>query len=291
MHECSSCGHVFQNPCLTETGLAFYCREFYDGVGRQTWDSVFEYNRLGYRARVRMLDGLALPSSWLDVGGGHGYFCREARKILPDKHFSGLDQSEEIQRAQERGWIDTAYNTPFQEFADKHEEKFDVVSMAHYLEHTLSPKDEIAAAEKVLAEYGLLLIELPNPESRYARIYGRFWYGWLAPQHVHMMPWRNICRFLEERGFEVLRVELGKAGSAVDNMAAVTTALSHYLPPLANWPWIQRPVRLTDRILRRDGARRSGDGARLGGRPVVASHHFPRRRRKYLSYSRRAPLS
>jgi ubiquinone/menaquinone biosynthesis C-methylase UbiE len=263
MYDCLACKHVFQNPRLTETGLAYYYRDFYDGIGQKTWDAVFEYSRAAYRARVRMLDGLAHPSTWLDVGGGHGHFCRDARKLLPDTHFSGLDQSQEIERARERGWIDTAYTTPFRKFTEERESVFDVVSMSHYLEHTISPKDEIAAARKVIRKGGHLLIELPNAESRYSRFYGRFWYGWMAPQHLHMMPWRNVCRFLEECGYEVLRVETGKANSAVDNMAAVTTALSHYLPPPPHWPWLQRRVTFGDRLLRKGGMALSAPVAAL----------------------------
>jgi hypothetical protein len=33
LDECTSCGHIFQNPRLTPEGLDFYYRDFYDGVG------------------------------------------------------------------------------------------------------------------------------------------------------------------------------------------------------------------------------------------------------------------
>jgi ubiquinone/menaquinone biosynthesis C-methylase UbiE len=240
MDECSSCGHLFQNPRLTGTGLAYYYRDVYDGLGRDHYSSIAERSRSAYRRRVRLLAGHPRLEHWLDVGARHGHLCREARVSHPGTTFHALDPSEEILRARDRGWVDVAECTPLIEFAEDHPAEFDVVSLIHYLERTTSPRQEMSAVRRVLRRGGVVVIESVNPRSRYARLHGRFWYCWMAPQNLHLMPWRNVCELLEEHGFVVSRVELGAANKPFDNLAALLTALNHHLPPARPWPWLRR---------------------------------------------------
>ncbi|CAM3873780.1 class I SAM-dependent methyltransferase [Kibdelosporangium persicum] len=251
MDECASCGHIFQNPMLTGTGLAYYYRDSYDGLGRDHYGSVAEYSSSAHRRRVRLFDGMPRPGQWLDVGARHGHFCREARKFLPGTKFWALDQSPEIVHGQQRGWVDFAGQTPLTEFAERHAGEFDVVSMIHYLERTASPQSELDAARRLLRDGGAVLIESVNPASRFARLHGRFWYCWMAPQNLHLIPHRNMCRLLTERGFEVVRVQRGPANKPFDNLAALLTALNHHLPAAKSWPWLSRAVRPAERWLRR----------------------------------------
>ncbi|RSM90689.1 class I SAM-dependent methyltransferase [Kibdelosporangium aridum] len=250
MDECVACGHVFQNPRLTDRGLAYYCHDFYDGVGREHYASVAEYTKPAHRKRVQLVGGN--PANWLDVGARHGHFCREARKLLPGTKFWALDPSEEILRGQDRGWVDEAARVSLIEFAEENGEKFDVVSLIHYLERTPSPSQELAAVHKVLRKGGVALIEVVNPESRFARLHGRYWYCWLAPQNMNLMPYDNMRSLLERSGFEVTTAQRGKANKPFDNMAALMTALNHHLPPAKPWPWLSRSrVSLRERVVRK----------------------------------------
>ncbi|MGW7533038.1 class I SAM-dependent methyltransferase [Amycolatopsis sp. NPDC054798] len=249
--ECSACGHIFQNPQLTETGLAYYCRDVYDGLGREHYAAMARRSRSAHRARVRSIGVLAAPRRWLDVGARQGHFCREARTMLPTTELWALDPSPEILAAAERGWADFADRAPLAEFAEEHPAEFDVVSLIHYLERTATPQQEVDSVRKVLRPGGVALIELVNPQSRFARLYGKYWYCWMAPQNLHLMPWRNLCQLLKERGFAVARVELGAANKPFDTLAALLTALNHRLPPARSWPWLSRPAGLPGRLFRK----------------------------------------
>ncbi|MFD2467124.1 class I SAM-dependent methyltransferase [Amycolatopsis silviterrae] len=250
MDECTGCGHLFQNPQLTEPGLAYYCRDVYDGLGREHYAAMARRSRAAHRKRVRAAQATS-PKRWLDVGARQGHFCHEARMMLPGTEFWALDPSPEILAAAERGWVDSASRTPLVEFAEAHRAEFDVVSVIHYLERTTSPQRELDSVREVLRTGGVALIELVNPQSRFARLYGKYWYCWMAPQNLHLMPWRNLCLLLEERGFAVSRVELGAANKPFDTMAALLTALNYHLPPAKSWPWLSRPVRLPARLFRK----------------------------------------
>ncbi|MEY7972246.1 class I SAM-dependent methyltransferase [Saccharomonospora xinjiangensis] len=240
MDECRSCGHVFQNPRLTSAALAYYCRDSYDGLGRDHYASMAEYSRSAQRARVRLVTAHRRPTSWLDVGARQGHLCREARRMLPGTRVTALDPSPEVLRARDRGWTDEADQRPLTRFAEDHPGEFDVVSLVHYAERTADPRAQFAAARRLLRPGGVVLIEQVNPLSRYADLHGRYWYCWLAPQNLHLMPADNVCGALGELGFTVADVRRGAANKPFDNVAALLTALNHRLPPARSWPWSSR---------------------------------------------------
>jgi ubiquinone/menaquinone biosynthesis C-methylase UbiE len=214
LSRCEACGHVFQNPRLSLEGLSFYYRDFYDGLGEELTQTVFSNEMKEYRARARLVANFAKPRRWLDVGAGHGHFCCLARDFLPDTRFEGLDLSESIDHAVKRRWVDRGIRGLFPEIAPKLAEggeSYDVVSMSHYLEHTLDPAAEIDAAARVLPNGGLLFIEVPDPESRLGKILGRAWLPWFQPQHLHFLTVKNIQRLLTERSFEPIVWHRGEA--------------------------------------------------------------------------------
>ncbi|GAA4523924.1 class I SAM-dependent methyltransferase [Amycolatopsis samaneae] len=223
---CRDCGHVFQNPRLTPAGLEFYYRDCYDGLGEKSMSGMFEGNRAGYRSRAELVRGFGEPGAWLDVGMGHGHFCREAGNLLPHTEFDGLDLSEGVELAQREGWVRTGYRGAFPELAGELGGQYDVVSMYHYLEHTPDPKRELAAAHTALRPGGLLAIELPDPECRWAAVLGRWWLPWLQPQHLNLIPIGNLRAELAARGFTVVAEQRGEPHAAIDLVAAAVMAVN-----------------------------------------------------------------
>lgn len=240
LDRCVDCGHIFQNPRLTLDGLAFYYRDFYDGLGEEELEGVFAWGAEPYFQRARMVEAVHRPERWLDVGCGHGHFCLLARDVFPDARFDGLDLSESIEEAKRRQWVDEGFRGLFPQMAGELAGRYDVVSMSHYLEHTLDPRDELDAAAEVLGEGGLLLIELPDPESPFGRWLGRLWLPWFQPQHLHLLSTKNLDRLLEERGFESLVWHRAEAHQKVDLMFATYLWLRRIAKPV-NVPWRPRP--------------------------------------------------
>lgn len=96
------------------------------------------------------------------------------------------------------------------------------------------------AATTVLAPDGLLLVEVPDPESRLADLLGAFWPPWGQPQHLHFLTADNLAALLEERGYEVVSVVRGPARVSMDFRGAVTEATNAVHPAVAV-PWVPRP--------------------------------------------------
>jgi SAM-dependent methyltransferase len=252
LDRCGSCGHVFQNPRLNAAGLEFHYRDVYDGLGEPEVERGFRLSGMYYRARAGMLRGHATPKSWLDVGGGHGHFCNAVRDIWPDTRFDILDMNSGIEEAKRRSWVDDCHVGFFPELADKLRGAYDVVSMHHYLEHTLDPKAELDAAVKVLPPGGHLLIEVPDPEWVGGRIAGRLWHAWFQPQHLNFVPVGNLVEALAERGFRTVAVERGAAHQPIE-LLMVVMILAHRAVPDPAKPW-----RRTTRYRRLKVAARTG---------------------------------
>jgi SAM-dependent methyltransferase len=180
--------------------------------------------------------GHAVPKAWLDVGGGHGHFCNAARDIWPRTRFDALDMSGSVEEAARQGWIDHGHRGFFPELAGGFAGSYDVVSMHHYLEHTIDPYAELDAAATVLPPGGHLLIEVPDPEWPLGRIAGRWWHCWFQPQHLHLIPVRNLIEALADRGLETVEVHRGRARQPLD-LTMIVMLMVHRLVPDPNKPW------------------------------------------------------
>ncbi len=239
LDRCDGCGHVFQNPRLTIEGLNFYYSDFYDGLGESGLEGIFGWSAEPYFDRAKMLQGIATPTRWLDVGTGHGHFCCAARESWPEATFDGLDLSESIEEAERRRWVDHGYRGLFPDLASEHAGRYDVVSMHHYLEHTREPKEELEAAHQVLEPGGHLLIEVPDPDCKTGRWFGRFWLPWFQPQHQHFVSVANLERLFEKVGFEAITWHRGEAHQTVDLLFA-TMIFFGQLAPNPNLPWREK---------------------------------------------------
>jgi SAM-dependent methyltransferase len=242
--ECRSCGHIFQNPRLSLAGLEYYYRDFYDGIGGEQVEAGFELGRDGNLARARHLkqffpDGP--PKRWVDVGTGYGHFCRDARELWPHTRFEGLDMGVSVEEGKERGWLDEAHRGFLPELAPGLAGQFDVVSMHHYLEHTLDPRVELDSAVTLLRPGGILMVEVPNPESWFGRIVGRWWFPWLQPQHLNFVTRANLMQALMHRGMRPVLEVRGESHIPVDFTFLVALPML-WFAPYPGMPWMSEDI-------------------------------------------------
>jgi SAM-dependent methyltransferase len=245
LDHCQDCGHIFQNPRLNTEGLAFYYRDFYDGLGEKNTAGMFAGRTTTYRRRAQALTPHAPdPRTWLDVGTGHGHFCATAQTVYPHTAFDGLDFTDGAELAEQAGRVRHGHRGSFPDLAPTIEGHYDVVSMFHYLEHSEQPDRELQAAHQALRPGGHLLIEVPDPASRYARLLGRRWLPWLQPQHLHFIPAQNLRQRLTTLGFTVIAEHHVEAHDRVDLLAATWFTIDA-IAPRDEAPWrTERPGRL-----------------------------------------------
>ena len=235
LERCKQCRYVFQNPSLSEAGLNFYYKDFYDGLSGDLSESVLSMTVHKHFDQARMLKGLATPLTWLDVGAGYGHFSVIARQVWPKTRMDGLDIGQSIRKAKTRGWIDRCYNDNFSNAVPSFEGKYDVISMIHYLEHTADPKAEIETAASALSSKGHLLIELPNPEHGLSTLLGQFWLPWFQPQHLNFPAAAHLTKWLNDAGFDLVKSEFDRVHQEVDFLFASIFFLKKTAP--FDHPW------------------------------------------------------
>lgn len=84
---------------------------------------------------------------------------------------------------------------------------FATCSMIHFLEHSFDPRAELRLAHSLLEEGGAIVVEVPSDDSLARRVFGRFWFPHLAPQHLTLFSKKTLVRALEEAGFRDVRVK------------------------------------------------------------------------------------
>ena len=161
---CNACGLVFQSPRMTEEELAqFYEREYrrvYQGhEGPDPKDLAVQ------QRRAESLLAFSMPSvsgvgNHLDIGCGAGlllqkfqahYGCRSTG-IEPGNAYRSYTQSQGV----------SVYPS-LEALQDTHPNHFDMVSMAHVLEHIPQPVEYLRKLRsELLASDGWLLAEAPN---------------------------------------------------------------------------------------------------------------------------------
>jgi SAM-dependent methyltransferase len=239
LEKCRACGHIFQNPPLNGTGLSFYYRDLYDGLGAPLTELILGSDDSVYRRRMKLFARYCTPGRWLDVGGGNGYLCCVARAQWPRAQCDGLDLSRGIEEAKEQGWIDHGYRGLFPDFAGDLAGTYDAISMIQFLEHTVRPGENLRAAHTALAEGGLLFVEVPNPDFLPGRLLGRFWFQWLQPQHIHFFSIATMEKLLRECGFTPLAVHVRESHIPIDYVMAAVFLLRLLAPP-SHYPWHQK---------------------------------------------------
>jgi 2-polyprenyl-3-methyl-5-hydroxy-6-metoxy-1,4-benzoquinol methylase len=84
---------------------------------------------------------------------------------------------------------------------------FDVITMWHVLEHMPDPRNSLLTVKELLKPDGLLVVEVPNPESIDAKIFGSAWAGYDIPRHYHSFPAHTLREIALLSGYKVLEVK------------------------------------------------------------------------------------
>jgi SAM-dependent methyltransferase len=110
------------------------------------------------------------------------------------------------------------------------EGSFDLITMFHVLEHLKDPAGYLAAARRLLAAGGKLVVQTPNLDCWQYRLFGARWSGLDAPRHLYDFRLEDLRSLLENNGFRICRV---KHFSWRDNPTSLATTIAPHLEPVA----------------------------------------------------------
>ena len=204
---CSNCGLAYQNPRVSLPHIGAYYDDSYIAHRRNSWGllaPLFEraMDRLDMKKSriVSRYVALGPDSQVLDVGCAVGTFLARLQREY-GVHACGVDfkdLSASPSLANVEFQCGLFYDTPLD--ADR----FDLITMWHFLEHDYDPLRSLATAAKVMKPDGRLVIEVPRLDSRTFRWFGDRWPGLQAPQHTVLFDRDSLLRTIRRSGLEVV---------------------------------------------------------------------------------------
>ena len=205
---CDDCGLAFQSPRLRLEHIgSYYDDEYLAHRKRRDFgllSPVVEWamgrhdvRKLGILERHLLLRS---EHDVLDVGCGAGTFLELVRKRYGARtvgvDFKDLRASPAFQHSELK--VGLLYE---QDFGTQ---RFDLVTMWHFLEHDYDPARTLNTAHELLRPGGRLVIEVPQLGSRSARWFGDRWPGLQAPQHTTLFDRSSLTSMAESCGLEVV---------------------------------------------------------------------------------------
>ncbi len=207
---CGQCNAAFLNPRVTTDHLKTYYPDYYLPYrGAAAWG---KYRGFVDRSQQKM-DKKRLktckkfgskntgPIKLLDVGCGNPTFLQTLSQNT-DWQLTGIDFTDE-------GWKNSG-NLSFKLItgdvqAMELAEKFDLVTMWHYLEHDYNPNKTLASLRKHLKTGGKVIIEVPDYLSLTAKWQQAHWEGWHTPRHTLLYTKSAFERLAASNGYKLLK--------------------------------------------------------------------------------------
>jgi len=84
---------------------------------------------------------------------------------------------------------------------------FDIITFWHVFEHLQNPGLVLKKIHSSLKVGGYIIIEVPNSESLYRKIFRQHWQLLLVPEHLYFFSKQSLSQILEKNGFKVTKVK------------------------------------------------------------------------------------
>ena len=200
---CENCGLSYQNPRVSIDRIGeFYDDEYIAHRKKTDWGlltPLYEWAMGKHdREKTRLVDkyiSINASSQVLDVGCGAGTFLARLRSLYGVQaagvdfkdltHLPGFDQVE-------------FHHGLFCE-QKLEEERFDLITMWHFLEHDYDPLLTLAHAKSLLHPEGRLVVEVPRLDSVSFALFRERWPGLQAPQHTVLFTEGHITEICTTR--------------------------------------------------------------------------------------------
>lgn len=198
---CQNCGlgQTWPRPVALDNADDFYNNQedFFERNEEIILRKKFAHNTLSILKKIR--EGGKL----LDVGCNMGIFVHEALRKGYDAH--GIDIAINainfgIKKLQLKNNLSAG---TIKDIINKNE-KYDIISYIHVMEHIEKINEEIKYAKKILKINGLLVLETPNYNSIWRLIVRGKWYGFSPEQHVWQFSREALTEMLIKEKFNIV---------------------------------------------------------------------------------------
>ena len=201
--ECCSCGFRFTNPKPSETTIGKYYQSndyiSHTSSKKGLFNFVYHLIRNYQLKKKEKLISLfnEKGKTLLDFGSGTGEFLNYCQ----EKSWKVVGVEPEKKAAE---FAQKNYNLCIEDvssFFSFDEEKFDVITLWHVLEHVYDLNKYLNHFQKVLKKNGIIVLGLPNCNSHDAKYYKENWVAWDLPIHLYHFTKKDIKKLAKKHGF------------------------------------------------------------------------------------------
>ncbi len=165
------------------------------------FDKVYQLVRkIALSNKLRLLNSFKTNSNKvLDIGAGTGDFL----KVCKNNSWKvfGMEPSQKAREIASKKGIELQA-----ELSAFKNQKFDVITLWHVLEHVENLESYIHNLESLLSKNGVLLIAVPNYKSYDAKYYKQHWAAFDVPRHLWHFSETSISKLFSEVNLKVQKV-------------------------------------------------------------------------------------
>jgi len=205
---CNNCQFVYLNPRVHSDNIKVFYDDDYIAHDRRSKGKLRDWGfKRGIAQHDKMKDKIVTRhkkidsnSHILDVGCAIGTYLLHMHHKYGTK-VSGVDfkdLSNYPEAAPIKSYLGFFYDQDFKG------QKFDVITMWHFLEHCYQPKKSLATARELLKDDGHLVIEVPRLDCLTYPLQGKRWPGVQAPQHLTIFDKKHFLNMVQDSGFEIV---------------------------------------------------------------------------------------
>jgi SAM-dependent methyltransferase len=203
VYECVKCGHAWIHPQPSAEELSHYYSASYEAydekhgavagdteVIEKAWaDGEFRHIPIPAGKRV------------LDFGCGGGYFLNICRQL--GATVEGIELSPHGAALTRKQGISVFQGTIEQFLAARGDQRFDVITSFHVLEHVPDPVATLEGLSSLLTSDGTMTIAVPNATSVSARRVRTEWHSTDLPFHIHQFSPSSLRAAAERAGLRI----------------------------------------------------------------------------------------
>jgi 2-polyprenyl-3-methyl-5-hydroxy-6-metoxy-1,4-benzoquinol methylase len=204
---CDRCNFLFTNPRPTEQESKKYYESTdyisHSNASQGPFAMLYQVVRkITAKKKVKLVQRFVSEGRILDIGCGTGSFLSAIGKkgFIP----TGVEPNETARNFASANQRLQVFETLTEgNFMPK---SFKVITLWHVLEHIYPLDETFKTMHRLLDDSGIVVVALPNPESKDARIYKQFWAGYDLPRHIYHFTPATAAALFSRYGFSVAAV-------------------------------------------------------------------------------------
>ncbi len=207
LNRCLVCGIIFVRADAPDklSPVEIY-RDYYKPETASRFGSVLEaiikIFRFYHAQRIASFNSEARRA--LDIGSGRGWVLFFLKKYFNYETAVGTQIAANAYQFSKEKLKLEIYNQDLLEVS--FDQKFDVVSILHVLEHVENPERYIERIGEILDRRGWLFIEVPNYQAWSRRLTKRHWLALDLKHHLFFFTPASLTALLEKHGFKIKEI-------------------------------------------------------------------------------------